>query len=296
LPADIQGVFKKEQPRQTRKGKSADAIKALEYTARETEVARSKRNAAAAKNNLEVAEPPESRDGETRRVAGDLLRKTNTSLTVIEKPRTKRSTAEPRRSSNGFPIGPVLAAAMLLLSLAAVVFFLSRPSHKVTGLPVMMSITPDQTSVEVDGQTCVTPNCKVFLKPGDYLVKLRKDGYLPRDIFIPVKPTDQGPVNVTAALQTLDTPTPAFDLHALARMSISGAMPGTRVRMDGRVLGETSKEGLFAVYIPPGAHTIDLSLDGFGNRSFTRMFARGESVSFAKKDVQLERTEPTARP
>ncbi len=293
LPADLQGVFKREPPRQGRKVRSAETIKALEDTAREAELTRSKRNAAAVQNKVELLE---SRDVEPRRVAGDLLRKTNMSLSVIEKPRSKPSTAEPRVPNKVLPIGPIIAAAMLLLSLAAVVFFLSRPTHKVSGLPVMMSITPDHTTVEVDGQTCVTPNCRVFLKPGDYLLKLRKDGYLPRDVFVPVKPTDQGPVNVTAALQTLDTPTPAFDLKAFAKMSISGALPGTLLRLDGRVLGQASNEGKFSVYFLPGVHTVDLSLDGFASRSFTRTFVRGETVAFSKEEVQLQRSRPAHQP
>ena len=268
----------------------------LEALVREAEGASSRRSLVAVRKKLQATSLLESNDVETRRAAGDLLRKINAKLSGVDTEGGRQSSAEPRTSGEGFPIGPIVAAALLLLSLAGVVFFLSRPSHKEAGVPVVFDVKPENTTVEVDGQTCVMPDCKVFLKPGDYSVKLSKTGYLPKDVFVSVKQEDQTAVNVSAALASLSTPTPGFDYSALAKISIQGALPGTRISMDGKLLGAANKDGLFMVYIAPGSHTIDLSLDGFSNRSFTRNFGRGESVSLTKEDVQLGRGESNARP
>jgi hypothetical protein len=64
------------------------------------------------------------------------------------------------------------------------------------------------------------------------------------------------------------------------------------VRLDGSQIGEVTKDGTFTFAVPPGPHTVDLSLDGFSNRTITRNFVRGESVSWAKDEVQLKPRQP----
>jgi hypothetical protein len=74
----------------------------------------------------------------------------------------------------------------------------------------------------------------------------------------------------------------------LAKLEIRGALPGTRIKLDGDDMGAASEEGIFRLQVPPGTHTLDLSLDGFSNRTIKRDFARGETVSLADAAVQLK--------
>jgi hypothetical protein len=69
-------------------------------------------------------------------------------------------------------------------------------------------------------------------------------------------------------------------------------LPKTRVRLDGEDIGLVSEDGRFVVDVPPGPHTLDLSLNGFGNRIIKRELARGEILSLAQKDVLLEPRQP----
>jgi hypothetical protein len=178
------------------------------------------------------------------------------------------------------------------------VFFLSRPG----GVPVQINVTPDHATVELNGETCVTPNCKFLLKPGAYIVKVKKKGFNPRIVSVAVKSGDYTPINLTAALQPVvdhfvfpepvSTPKLPLDKTGLATIKIKGALPKTRVRLDGEDIGLVSEDGRFVVDVPPGPHTLDLSLNGFGNRIIKRELARGEILSLAQKDVLLEPRQP----
>ena len=62
--------------------------------------------------------------------------------------------------------------------------------------------------------------------------------------------------------------------------------------LDGSEIGVVSDDGGFRVDVSPGPHTLDLSLDGFSNRTIRRDFNRGEIVSLANDAVQLEPRQP----
>ena len=208
--------------------------------------------------------------------------------------------------------GTIAAIALLLLAMAGVLFFLSRPLGH--GVPVQISVKPDHTTIELDGHTCVAPNCHLVLQPGNHLVNLRKVGFKPKTLTLTVKPDETTPLNLTAELEPVSPnaqPVQARSslairqivsanddapVHsALAKIQIRGARPGTRVRLDGAEIGRVSAAGVFGMAVPPGPHRLDLSLDGFGNRTITRDFARGEIVSLANDAVDLEPSQPELR-
>ncbi len=202
-------------------------------------------------------------------------------------------------------LGKIAAALIVLVCLADAIFFLAPPTNR--GVPVQISVTPDHTTIDLDGQVCVMPECKFgALKPGEHHVKFRKDGYKGKDAVVTVRETDSTPLNLTAALAPLPaSPSDGISLAlvpvvhssaggsgAQAKIQIRGALPRTRVRLDGSQIGEVTNDGTFTFTVPPGPHTVDLSLDGFSNRTITRNFVRGESVSFAKDEVQLKPRQP----
>ena len=245
---------------------------------------------------------------DVRRKAGELQRKITLGMSGFD-PSPYVAKREPTQDSNRFSTGTVVAAALFLICVAGVVFFLSRPhSRRSVGVPVVINVTPERTSVELDGMTCVSPDCQFTLAPGEHTAKLRKQGYQPKDIVVPVKENDGTLLNVTAVLEpipaapdakTVDatsppSSTPGAAAAATAKIEIRGALPHTQVRLDGVKIGEVSLEGDFRASVPPGPHTLDLSLDGFSNRTITRNFNRGEFI-LAKEDVRLEPRSPEIR-
>jgi hypothetical protein len=292
IPPDIQAAISKKH----RPSPKPQKIRVqLEDIANQAEKAKSKIELAAVGRKLQASSLLESSDAEVKRAAGGLLRRINGGRNLPETSKT------PIRRE---PI--VAVAALLLLSLAGIVFLLTRPTKHEKVVPVRISVTPDHAIVELNGLSCVTPDCKFSLKPGEYLFKLRKTGYRPKEVAVAVKGSDLTPMNVVATLDPMVATSVRPTLVAagrgstavpstLAKLEINDATPQTRVQVDGIPVGLVSPQGRFSVTLPPGPHTLDLSLDGFSSRTITRDFARGESISLAKEDVQLSPRRPDVR-
>jgi PEGA domain len=90
------------------------------------------------------------------------------------------------------------------LASAVAIFFPSRSYP--SGVPVQISVQPDHATIEIEGHTCIAPDCKFILKPGEYVMNLRKAGYKERSVVITVKPGDSTPLNLKAALEPVAIP------------------------------------------------------------------------------------------
>jgi tetratricopeptide (TPR) repeat protein len=291
LPADLaETISRRRQALEAERANTRKMLDQLSRLAIQVERARSKRALSSLSEKLTDSGLLHSRDSEVRRVAGDLSKKLNLRISGAESPRKRESPAIEVKQSPLPPAG-VAVGALLVLALSGLVFFLSRP--RVSGVPVQINVRPEHATIELAGQTCVAPDCNFLLKPGDYIVNVRKDGYRPRSVAVTVRPGDTIPLNLNTALEPLpvdssdnsdnkDASTAAF-----AKIEIRGALPKTRIRLDGVEMGVVSADGVFLLRVSPGSHTIDLSLDGFDNRTIKRNFARGEIVSLADGAVQL---------
>jgi serine/threonine-protein kinase len=290
LPRDIrEAMAKKQQASSVNREGTQTTMDQLADLARQAENARSRMALSSLSETLQASRLLESSDPEVRRAAAGLLRKINLSLSGLESS-VKRKKRKP--SSSGSRLGSVVAAAILLICLVGITFFLLHPGQR--AVPLQFSVTPDGATIELNGRTCVAPECKFKLKPGEYNVILRKSGYRPKSLVVTVKSGESTPLSVTAVLDPLTGPefVPARDTGGagatFAKIEIHGALPRTRVRLDGSEVGVVAEDGAFRVNVAPGPHTLDLSLDGFSNRTITREFAGGEIVSLAKEAVQLE--------
>ncbi len=298
LPPDIrEALAGKRQVRKGQKESNRKTMEQLAQLAAQVSQADSKRSLSAAARKLEKTQLLDSSDLEVRRTAAELSRKINIRLSGLGTPQAPAAVL-PSAPSRALSVGGTIAALSLLLSFAAVVFFLSRP--RIAGVSVKVVATPDHTAVELDGRTCVSSECTFVLKPGSYTFKLSKTGYQPKNLPVEVKATDTMPLSLTASLDPSpntagsdmaagrDANLPSSDTPSEARIEIHGARPHTRIHLDGAEIGQVGADGTFYVDIPPGPHTLDLSLAGFADRKFTRNFARGELVSLVNDAVQLK--------
>jgi serine/threonine protein kinase len=311
LPPDIREAIAKRRPAPaTTPAGNRKMLEQVASLANQAEQARSDRSRSAVSKALQESKLLDAADPEVRRKAAELRRRIDSDLSGTALP-LESTILGIKPTAERVSTGTIAAVAILLLSMAAVVFFVSRPRE--SGVPVQISVTPDHTIVELDGRTCISPDCNLSLQPGDHVVNLRKFGYKPKAVTINVKPGESTPLNLTATLDPVfpsafsDTPPPSsapeiIPVHdsevartALAIIQIRGARPGTRVTLDGSNVGVVSQDGGFRVDVPPGPHTLDLSLDGFSKRTIKRDFTRGEIVSLANDAVQLQRREPNLR-
>jgi tetratricopeptide (TPR) repeat protein len=294
LPPDlIDAIAKGRQAADARRMQLHRMQEQLTRLRNQVESARSQGSLSSVKAKLLDSGLLSADDVEVKRTAKDLLGKMNARLEGFETALTRVGPSilanESRWSNAGIAAGVLLAAIGI-----GTVFFLSRPP---SGVPVQISVRPDHATIELAGQTCVAPDCRFMLKPGRYTVNLRKAGYKDRTVAISVKAGDSTPLNLNAALEPLATPVstvssgqaaPAASEATLAKIEIRGALPRTRIKLDGEDMGTASADGLFLLRVPPGPHTLELSLDGFSQRTIKRDFARGEIVSLADSAVQLQ--------
>ena len=111
-----------------------------------------------------------SSDQEVRRTASELGHKIDLRLTGLPpKPTANALTksnavmkadaleVEVAAPQTGRSAGAIAAVALLLLAFAGVVFSLSRPC--LHGVPVQVSVIPDHATIELDGHSCVAPDC-----------------------------------------------------------------------------------------------------------------------------------------
>ena len=78
-----------------------------------------------------------------------------------------------------------------------------------------------------------------------------------------------------------------------AVLVIDGALPDTRVTLDGRLLGSVRPDGGFAARVPPGAHKIELAKNGYVSKARDGSFGPGGTIRLERGDVQLA---PVATP
>ena len=277
-PPDLGGEAPKKIPlADSGRARTSKMLEQLASLAGEAEAARTKKTLSSVATKVYDGGLLNSSDTEVRRTASDLLRKINARLSDLESPEKAGGRWE--------KAGGIAAGALLVLTIGGAVFFASRTREQ--AVPVQVSVTPDHASIEIDGQACESPECKFQLKPGKYVVHIQKAGFKPRSIFVSVNSGDSTPLKLNAALEPLVAPVAAVSSPP-ARLEIRGALPGTRIKLDGDDMGAASVEGVFLLQVPAGTHTLDLSLDGFSNRTIKRDFARGETVSLADAAVQLK--------
>ena len=119
---------------------------------------------------------------------------------------------------------------------------------------------------------------------GPYSIRVEKDGFqasAPQSITL--KKGEEKPVRFTL------TPVPAYLL-------ISAAPPGTRVKVDNEVIGETDRNGGFRHEITPGPHTIELTRDDYTTVHFTEQFNSGQTVPVGRGRVPVAKAPVTKVP
>lgn len=254
---------------------------------------------------LQAAGLLDSNDLEVRRTATELFRQVNLRISGLETQSKGKKTKQIPALAERRLIAGGIGAVLLMLALAGVVLFwlrLHRP-----GVPLRISVTPEHANIELDGRKCVAPDCSFVLKPGEHLIFLSKLGYQPKTVSVTVHRGESTPLDVNAKLEPAVDPSlaavpmdrgqsPIVPLQgsdqsdqsvALSKIEIRGARPRTRIRLDGSDIGSVADDGKFRADVPAGSHTLDLSLDGFSNRTITRDFARGGTVLLADDAVKL---------
>jgi len=129
---------------------------------------------------------------------------------------------------------PAVIACLVLVVLAAVIRFVTRPHISV----LTVESSPSGAEVEVDGRKCVTPNCSFKLSPGTtYNVKAGLKGYVSSSQSVALT-NDQAisfELAQEAPPQPLAVPSPGPALNqtpAMARLVLKGVHSGDQLFVD----------------------------------------------------------------
>jgi hypothetical protein len=110
----------------------------------------------------------------------------------------------------------------------------------------------------------------VFLYPGTYRVRVEKPGFVS---------TPEYSVDITKGTREVL----AADLAPqpqLATLTLTDAIPGSQVRIDGELVGEVSSSGNFSYQaVRAGSRVIQIGKDGYRNRTETLKFEIGQESS-----------------
>jgi hypothetical protein len=112
--------------------------------------------------------------------------------------------------------------------------FITRPHVSV----LTVQSTPSGAEIEVDGRTCVTPNCSIKLSPGaTYSVKAGLKGYVSRSQSVAL--TGDQTISFDLAQETppqpaiVPAPAPAaIQAPVMAKLILKGVHPGDQLFVD----------------------------------------------------------------
>ena len=94
------------------------------------------------------------------------------------------------------PVRQIAAGAAAILAVVAGIIVVPR-LFRVTTVPVEIRTDPSGASVRIGDRSCLTPNCRFDLKPGQYQIEARLDGYKPAEQSLTVDSTKQiAPINL----------------------------------------------------------------------------------------------------
>ena len=179
---------------------------------------------------------------------------------------------------------PAVAACLLLVMVGFLIRFVTRPHVSV----LTVRSNPSGAEVEVDGRTCVTPNCSFKLSPGaTYSVKAGLKGYvsssqsvaLTNDQTISFELAQEAPPQVPAAPAPAPSQTPV-----MARLILKGVHSGDQLFVDDVRLAASGPPGNWE--LTPGSHRLRLMAGNQVLVADPRSFKANATVVLSRADFK----------
>ncbi len=162
--------------------------------------------------------------------------------------------------------GGVAAIGGTSLLVVPRIFQKPNPTTFVPSKPISLEVRsdPSGTTIKVGDLSCITPNCRIDLKPGRYQMEARKEGYQPRQqvvVLDPAKPSDVVEVKLEPELPpALPDKVPATSIGTLV---VRAGIPGAMVIVDNTPRGRTNNRGDFTLPVEARNHEVRLEKSGY---------------------------------
>ncbi len=182
------------------------------------------------------------------------------------------ASAAPRRP---LPWGRVALGMAVVAVVAAAVKLGPSLFHKPT-VPVEIRSYPVGASVRIGDRSCIAPNCKFELPPGQYQIQAQLDGFLPVQQTLTLdaaKPTPlvsltlqpvpvPVPVKVTGPVTPPPQP-PTHPVSAMGTLEVQAGLPNALVYVDNLARGRTDNQGSFSAPLEAKSHQIRVEKTGY---------------------------------
>ena len=199
------------------------------------------------------------------------LQATSGSATSVWGSETETHEPKPRASSKLTPW--IILAALAVLGIAGM---LVRNNWLAAKSVVTIQTTPPGASVRVGPRTCVTPDCRIQLSPGDYSLQVQLDGYQDASQSLTVS-AGQPESTVSVTLQPLsktagasqpanapsaDVPPPAATPNQ-GTLVIKTGLPNVEILINGKKRGQTGSDGVLRLPLDPRQYSVLAQRKGF---------------------------------
>ncbi len=196
------------------------------------------------------------------------------------------STAAPPKP---IPVRKLAAGAAALLAIGAGIIFVPR-LVRVTTLPVEIRTDPPGASVRVGDRSCLTPTCKLDLKPGQYQIEAKLDGYVPVERNLTIDSGKQiAPVILMMRPVPTLSPSQGTTAAATGKLIVNTGQPDALVFVDNVPRGRTDRRGMFSAQVEVGRHQLRVEKPGYKTaEQQVDLAAQGVSAVFRPATTTVE--------
>jgi serine/threonine-protein kinase len=180
---------------------------------------------------------------------------------ILQRVELELATAAPPKP---IPVRQIAAGAAATLAIMAGIMVIPR-LFRVTAVPVEIRTDPPGASVRIGDRSCLSPNCRFDLKPGQYQIEARRDGYKSVEQSLTVDSTQQiAPINLM--MQPVPPPPPpplGTTVAATGTLVVQSALPDALVFVDHTPRGRTDERGVFSMQLEARSHQILVEKNGY---------------------------------
>jgi rubrerythrin len=180
---------------------------------------------------------------------------------ILQRVEFELATAAPPKP---IPVRQIAAGAAATLAIVAGITVIPR-LFRVTAVPVEIRTDPSGALVRIGDRSCLSPNCRFDLKPGQYQIEARLDGYKPVEQSLTVDSTKQiAPINLM--MQPVPPPPPpplGTTAAATGTLVVQSGVPDALVFVDHTPRGRTDGRGVFSMQLEVRSHQILVEKNGY---------------------------------
>jgi hypothetical protein len=176
-----------------------------------------------------------------------------------QEPETEQARRAGPISRRWMSLAAGLTVAAVLAAAAWWIVHSKRVRPPVTLALVEVRTDPQGASVRIGDQSCVTPNCRLDIRPGTYNVQAQLEGYEPVQQALDVNATHPAELNLT--LRPLPSPPPP--LNTAGKLIVRTGLPDVLVVVDNLPRGRTDLSGTFSLPVEAKTHNVRVERIGY---------------------------------